>query len=340
MIDIALMDVKERELLFRETARVSGLSEAIIEKDFWVCFMLKHLFVKSKIKHDIYFKGGTSLSKCYGLIQRFSEDIDIILNWRVLGYKEEEPWQKRSNTAQEKFNLEINGKTSEFLNSKFIPIIEDELKEQGFYAFKLEMDENDELTVLFTYPAIYNDKYIIPRIRLEIGALAARLPIEEKAVTPYVEDYLKDSISGYEFKVNVISAVRTLFEKMTILHGEANRISNHPIRYARHYYDVYKMVNTPLLNEALANIELLKDVVEFKMKFYRSPRSKYEEILEGNLKLVPSDNTISIFEKDYEEMKQMFFGEIPTFQDVIQKLKTTEIIINKIVNDKRLNNAY
>lgn len=329
MIDIALMDIKERELLFRETARVSGLSEAIIEKDFWVCFMLKHLFVSSKFKNDIYFKGGTSLSKCYGLIQRFSEDIDIILNWTFLGYTEGGPWQDRSNTAQEKLNEEINRKTSEFLESIFVPTLKDELEKQGFDAFKLEIDENDGLTVLFTYPAIYDDKYIVPRIRLEIGALAARLPIEEKVVTPYIEDYLKESINGYGFKVNVISAVRTLFEKITILHGETNRISNHPIRYARHYYDVYKMVNTLLLNEALANIELLKDVVEFKMKFYRSPRSKYEEILEGNLRLVPSNDAIKVFEKDYEEMKQMFFGDIPEFNDIIKKISDVQAIFNK-----------
>lgn len=71
MINIALMDRKERELIFRETERVSGLSEAVIEKDFWVCFMLEQLFVKSQFKNDLYFKGGTSLSKCYGLIERF-----------------------------------------------------------------------------------------------------------------------------------------------------------------------------------------------------------------------------------------------------------------------------
>lgn len=326
MINFALMDKKERELIFRETARVSGLSEAIIEKDFWVCFMLEQLFVKSKFKNDIYFKGGTSLSKCYGLIQRFSEDIDIIIDWHILGYKEEEPWQDRSNRSQEKMNEEINDETNKFLKDKFIPYMNELLIKQGFNSFELDIDENDALTVLFTYPAIYDDKYVLPIIRLELGALAAKLPIEEKEITPYIEDYLKDSINGYGFKVNVISAVRTLFEKMTILHGEANRTSNFPIRYARHYYDVYKMVNTHLLDDALSNIGLLKDVVEFKMKFYRSPRSKYEEILEGDLKLVPSENVINAFKKDYEAMKQMFYGDIPKFNEIIDYLKDIENI--------------
>lgn len=331
MIKIALMDEKERGLLFRETSRISGISEAIIEKDFWVCFMLKHLFTKSEFKNDVFFKGGTSLSKCYRLIQRFSEDIDIILNWTILGYTEEEPWQKRSYTSQDKFNEEMNTKTSEFLKSRFIPTIEEELKNQGLKSFKLEMDQTDILTVLFTYPAIYNDKYIIPKIRLEIGAIAAKMPLEEKEVTPYIEDYLKETINGHGFKINVISALRTMFEKMTILHGEANREFNYPIRYARHYYDVYKMVTTSLLDEALSNLELLKDVVEFKTKFYRSPRSKYEEILEGNLKLVPSNQAIKIFEKDYIEMGKMFFGKTPNFNEIIDELSKVEKKINQII---------
>jgi len=121
MIRLALMDTQERALLIRETSRISGIAEAIIEKDFWVCFMLEHLFNKSVFKNDILFKGGTSLSKCYSVIQRFSEDIDIILNWKVLGYDDNEPWHERSNTAQEKLNEEINQKTAEFLREHFIP---------------------------------------------------------------------------------------------------------------------------------------------------------------------------------------------------------------------------
>lgn len=329
MIEIALLELNERDLLFRETAQVSRLSEAIIEKDFWVCFMLEQLFVKSKYKDDLYFKGGTSLSKCYGLIQRFSEDIDIIVDWRILGYNDEEPWQTRSNRSQEKMNEEINNKTNEFLKSTFIPYMNGLLTKQEFKDFKLEMDKNDPLTVLFGYPALYNDTYVKPIVRLEIGALAAKLPIEERKITPYINDYLDGLNADYSFKVCVISEVRTLFEKMTILHGEANRTSNYPIRYARHYYDVYKMLNTSLLKKSLSNIELLNDVVEFKMKFYKSARSKYEEIVEGNLKLVPNVNAIKIYEKDYGEMKHMFFDEIPSFKQIINFLKETESIYNE-----------
>lgn len=83
----------DRKALFQNTAAKMGLTEAIVEKDYWVCFMLDYLFQCCKWKDSIAFKGGTSLSKAYGLIERFSEDIDLILDWRVLGYEKDEPWE-------------------------------------------------------------------------------------------------------------------------------------------------------------------------------------------------------------------------------------------------------
>lgn len=100
MRKIALIPKKDREALFRNTAVKMGMSEAIVEKDFWVCYMLDYLFYRSPWKDNLAFKGGTSLSKAYNLIERFSEDIDLILDWRVLGYGINEPWENRSNTKQ------------------------------------------------------------------------------------------------------------------------------------------------------------------------------------------------------------------------------------------------
>ncbi len=93
MRKIAVIEAKEREALFRNTAAKMGVSEAVIEKDFWVCYMLDYLFHRCAWKNSLAFKGGTSLSKAYNLIKRFSEDIDLILDWRVLGYGTDEPWE-------------------------------------------------------------------------------------------------------------------------------------------------------------------------------------------------------------------------------------------------------
>ncbi len=100
MRNIANIAASDREALFRNTAAKMGISEAIIEKDFWVCYILDYLFHRCKWKDHLVFKGGTSLSKAFGLIERFSEDIDLILDWRLLGYSSSEPWTQRSNTKQ------------------------------------------------------------------------------------------------------------------------------------------------------------------------------------------------------------------------------------------------
>lgn len=101
MRNIARLSDNDRRELFRNTADKMGLNDAIVEKDFWVCFTLDYLFHRSPWKESITFKGGTSLSKAFHLISRFSEDIDLILDWRVLGYGKDEPWEKRSNTKQD-----------------------------------------------------------------------------------------------------------------------------------------------------------------------------------------------------------------------------------------------
>lgn len=92
------------EQVIRNASQRIGLNEVILEKDYWVCFVLNYLFSKCKWKDDFTFKGGTSLSKCFNIIQRFSEDIDLILDWRVIGYNLDEPWKERSNTKQDNFN--------------------------------------------------------------------------------------------------------------------------------------------------------------------------------------------------------------------------------------------
>lgn len=116
---IAKISAKDREALFRNTAAKMGMSEAIIEKDFWVCYMLDYLFHRCAWKENLAFKGGTSLSKAYDLIERFSEDIDLILDCGVLGYGINEPWEERSNTKQDIFNKEAGSKAEIFLRESF-----------------------------------------------------------------------------------------------------------------------------------------------------------------------------------------------------------------------------
>ena len=120
MRKIAKIAESVRKSIFHNTAAKMGMTDAIIEKDFWVCYMLDYLFHRCAWKDRFAFKGGTSLSKAYGLIERSSEDIDLILDWRVLGYAIDEPWEVRSNTKQDLFNKEANARAEKFLHDEFL----------------------------------------------------------------------------------------------------------------------------------------------------------------------------------------------------------------------------
>lgn len=123
MRDVARLPENDRRDLFRAAAQKMRVHEAIVEKDFWVCWILDYLFHDYPSKDHFVFKGGSSLSKAFGAIERFSEDIDLILDWKLLGYSPEEPWQKRSATKQDTFGKESNRRTADFLTREFVPAI-------------------------------------------------------------------------------------------------------------------------------------------------------------------------------------------------------------------------
>lgn len=338
MIKIAKLREDQRDLLFREASRVGGISEFIIEKDFWVCFLLDIIFTKEEFESIIIFKGGTSLSKCFKAIDRFSEDIDLVLDWSTLGYENDEPWYERSNTAQAKYESKMNHQASNFLEESFIGLISKKLDSLGLKKYKLYLDDSDStgLTVLFEYPNIYDSLYIKPIIKLEFGPVASISPSEDIQIIPYVKEFLGKDLPEMNIKVRTIKAKRTFFEKATILHAEANRNNEkYPVRYSRHYYDLYMLSKTDIYLDAKKDISLLRDVIAFKKQFYRKTSAKYEEILDANLKLVPSIEGIKAFKADYNAMKEMIFGLIPEFDEIITHLKNVENELNTAILNLR-----
>ena len=154
-----------------------------------VCFTLDYLFHRCPWKDSITFKGGTSLSKAFNLISRFSEDIDLILDWRVLGYGKLEPWEKRSNTKQDAFNKEANNRAEIFLAEQFCPTIKKELSLELGCDANIYIDENDKQTVIFAYPNLFTNPSTLQVIRLEIGALAAWTPAKIASIEQYTAVY-------------------------------------------------------------------------------------------------------------------------------------------------------
>lgn len=314
-------------VLISNTARKENISEAVIEKDYWVTYFLDYLFNENKWKEYFTFKGGTSLSKCFNIIQRFSEDIDLILDWRVLGYEKLEPWLTRSNTKQDKFNKEINEKTERFLKEDFLTELRKDFPQK---EFEFEIDSLDSQTILFKYPKIFDSNYLSQTIRLEIGSLAAWTPATSVSVMPIIgEAYPK--VFKEKTNIRTVSVERTFWEKATILHHEANRpeSSKMPHRYARHYYDMYKIANSKYKDKAIKDKELLRKVTEFKMKFYPRKWAKYEDAIKGKLRLVPDKFRYIELEKDYKAMSEMIYGEYPSFEKIIKRLEELEIEINR-----------
>lgn len=314
-------------VLITNTARKKNIAEAVVEKDYWVTYFLDYLFNENKWKEYFTFKGGTSLSKCFGIIQRFSEDIDLILDWRVLGYDKLEPWLIRSNTKQDKFNKEINEKTERFLKEDFLTEL---IKDFSQEDFEFEIDSLDPQTILFSYPKIFDSNYLSQTIRLEIGSLAAWTPATNISIIPIIGDAYAN-IFKEKTNIRTVSVERTFWEKATILHHEANRpeSSKMPHRYARHYYDMYKIANSKYKDKAIKDKELLRKVTEFKMKFYPRKWAKYEDAMDSKLRLVPDKFRFLELENDYKAMSEMIYGEYPSFEEIIKILKELETEINK-----------
>ena len=332
MRKIACLSDDDRRELFRNTADKMGLNDAIVEKDFWVCFTLDYLFHRCPWKDSITFKGGTSLSKAFNLISRFSEDIDLILDWRVLGYGKLEPWEKRSNTKQDAFNKEANNRAEIFLAEQFCPTIKKELSLELRCDANIYIDEHDKQTAIFAYPNLFTNPSALQVIRLEIGALAAWTPAKLASIEPYTAVYYPKIFEQKNTEILTVSPERTFWEKATILHHEANRPEHldMPQRYSRHYYDLYRMAQTPVKDVAFSHINLLKTVVDFKMKFYPRAWAKYPEAIPGTLKLIPPEYRFPALISDYEAMKDMLYGDIPSFNTIMESVRQLEKEINSL----------
>lgn len=330
MIHIAKLSDNDRMELFRNTSAKMGLNDAIVEKDFWVCLMLDYLFHRSPWKSAITFKGGTSLSKAYRLIERFSEDIDLILDWRVLGYTVDEPWETRSNTKQDAFNKEANQRAEIFLAETFCPLVREQLSAELGLNANIYIDEKDKQTVVFAYPHLFSNASTLQMIRLEIGALAAWTPAVWADISSYAAEQYPRLFEQRTFSVLTVAPERTFWEKATILHHEANRPEQiqMPQRYSRHYYDLYRMAMTPIKQAALSSLNLLQKVVDFKMKFYPRSWAQYNEAVAGSLKLFPPDYRMGALAEDYIAMKDMLYGNIPTFDAVMEGIRNLEAEIN------------
>jgi len=323
---IAAWSEGDRNNLFRETGARRNMAPAVVEKDFWVCWTLGRLFASEELGPKLMFKGGTSLSKVFGLIERFSEDIDLILDWKEV--TEDDPYAKRSKTKQDAFNKKINEQSREYIKDTLVPDVRTLLGD----TCEISGSEDEPDVIHVTYPIGFSNEYLRPEIRLEIGPLAQWMPNDAYDIQPYAAEEFPDLFEEPICRVHAVKAERTFWEKATILHREAHRPEGKPVpsRSSRHYYDLARMSTTDVKQAALDDMSLLRSVVEFKMKFYTQGWAKYELAQPGTLALIPPANIVTDLKKDYAEMRMMIYGEAPAFDDILQVLGALEDEINRL----------
>lgn len=339
---VARSSLRDRADLFRRAATVLNpeRSPLIVEKDFWVCFALRRIFEIIRFRPQLIFKGGTSLSKVYDVIGRFSEDVDLSLSRRDLGFADDhDPEQRGIGKNEIKRRIEsLVVACKENIRDHFVPKLRaDFAGVLGNEGWSVELDEIDPQTVIFTYPSAGIDdameRYIRPSIRLEMGARSDDWPAADHDIKPYAAEVFPEAFTVASiYHVRTLGAERTFWEKATILHKEYHRPRSEPTRerVARHYYDLYQLSRNDIAKKALQQIELLERVVEHKKVFFRSSWAHYETAKPGSFRLVPPAERIAVLRADYAQMHSMIFGEYPEWAKVIKGLGELEEKINSM----------
>jgi hypothetical protein len=337
---VAVRDAGFRRRLFEETGSRMNLDSLIVEKDFWVCWTLNRLFNLPDLRKHLVLRGGTSLSKVYGVIHRFSEDIDLTINGVFFGFEgDSDPASKKSNKQRDRSIGQMLAACSQFvgsdlrrkLNELFVYYLK-ESKEQ--WEVLIDEQDRDGQTLLFHYPGavdLVSGSYVDPSVKLEFGCRSDPWPTIRARIKPYAAEFFHDVFSNNkDCDVIVLKAERTFWEKATILHQEANRSEDRllPLRYSRHYYDLAMLAQSRFRDSALHDYDLLDTVTQHKKLFFRCGWAKYDEARPGTLRLLPPDFRLPELKKDYDKMQIMMFDKSPSFQEIMDILLELESTIN------------
>jgi hypothetical protein len=330
---------RQRIELFEQTAQQAGFDAGIVEKDFWVCWTLKELFRLPAIGDHLIFKGGTSLSKVFKVIERFSEDIDVSIDRNFLGFGgPNEPEAGGSNKEKQRridgLKVACQQKVDRVLLPAFKDAIRAKVGSDGTWALRPDDDDPDGQTLLFEYPSSFAPDatgYIRRIVKIEMGARADHWPSESRTITPYVAEQFPTGFKDGSSLVKVLSAERTFWEKATILHAEFHRPSEKaiPDRFSRHYSDFYEMIRRGVGEAAIGRLELLERVTQHKSLFFRTSWARYDEAVKGSLRIVPPPHRLDALRADYARMQQMFFGHPAVFDDILTHLAQWESRFNE-----------
>ena len=318
-----------------------------IEKDFWVCWVLDLLFNgRAPDEPRLLFKGGTSLSKSYGLISRFSEDIDITVFREDLGQCiDVEDLEGLSAKKQRAHLAAIKGACQQYIAGPLKNRLEASIREVfdecgqtfGSATITLDPDDQDQQTLLLAYPSVSAtaDDYHVPTVKIEAGAKSALDPHRATSVTPYLAadlPHLALSVPG----VVTIDAERTFWDKIVILHGQRRwferrgELRRQGQRVSRHYYDVFRLLQSDAGQRAADDFTLAKDCAQHARMFFNSSDLDLGTAHPGTFALTPLPGMETQLRRDYAAMSGMIFGQRPDWNDIMSTLAEFERSVNAI----------
>jgi len=329
---INLSDEQKLQVL-EQVENAIGLPAFVVEKDWWVCVILKAVF-QSKYADSIIFKGGTSLGKAYNLIDRFSEDIDLIIDRHLLGFD-----QLESKSQIKKLRKASGG----FIINEFREELITQLDQLGIDRRLYEIRYNDHIddtsdpnTLEIHYQTVVpmDNIYIQQRVLLEMGARSLTEPFETKSVISFLDHHYSDlDFTEPSFDVHVVIPTRTFIEKVLLLHEEFSK----PVdkirtdRLTRHLYDLDRIMNAEYGEMAIADDELFNTIVQHRKTVTPLRGMDYSNHVKGKLSITPPDAIMEKWGADYKTMQEnMIIGKSLKWEELLDRIREIEGKLNKL----------
>ncbi len=329
---VIAVPAEERRLLFEQTAAKLGLTARSVEKDFWVCWTLRELFGLADWGPHLTFKGGTSLSKGWKLIDRFSEDIDVVIERAFLGYGGDDLSSGRVSKLRKKCRKVIHEGLMPALTQRLTSL----LGSTGSWQLRLATveEDHDQQTLFFDYPSVLpaGDSYLTRYVKIELGARSDTEPSETPEIKPYVAEVFPDLTGSCSFPVHTVAARRTFWEKAMLLHELTFQPASKPhrARLARHYYDLWCLIKKGVAAQAVQDNGLFERVAQHREVFFQLKEVDYTTLRKGTLRLLPTSEQLADWRNDYNAMQtDMFIGTPPSFDEVLAVVGAFEQEFNK-----------
>lgn len=320
----------EKINIIQQVSNIQGLAPFAVEKDWWVVQTLAVIF-KMQVGEHLVFKGGTSLSKAWNLIDRFSEDVDLAIDRKFLGF--EGRLSKKQITVLRK-------SANNYISEIFYIELQAEFIKKGFLGLRWEIiktieSDQDPIIINLYYPhSIDMPGYILPRVQIEIGCRSLREPFSKQKITSLITAQFPDAVFSEGLcSIPTVNPERTFLEKIFLLHEEFNKPRG-KIRFerlSRHLYDVCQLSRTDFAGTALHNKELYETIVQHRLKFTKIGNVDYNLHQPQTINIIPSDSIIEYWKADYETMQeQMIYGDSPSFETIILELLELQNKINSL----------